>query len=236
MPIFAKLSILFAIIFAIGYLLSWYMYKNKHKKFNGSSLQTKIVMWIPIYLVFVVYIKFGLVVRIFITLFLIIGIVFDYIRAPRKHPSLAITYAVSVIIGVISFMPIAYINKNVALAIGFTSVLSDVMAFFMGNFIGKHHLPTKLNNNKSWEGVLGQVLGALFGVILLNLFVLQVPYWLFVVVGIGSAVGDLTNSYIKRQEGIKDWGNSIAGHGGYLDRFSSLSYACIFSLFFIIFT
>ncbi len=48
-----------------------------------------------------------------------------------------------------------------------------------------------------------------------------------VIVGLGTAYGDLLNSYVKRRLKIKDWGQSIPGHGGYSDRFSSMFGAVI---------
>ena len=54
-----------------------------------------------------------------------------------------------------------------------------------------------------------------------------VPWWLGLPIGLGSAAGDLTNSYVKRQLGIKDWSKLLPGHGGFTDRLSSLSGAAM---------
>ena len=108
--------------------------------------------------------------------------------------------------------------------------LSDTGAYFVGLKFGKHKLAPVISPKKTIEGVVGGVLGAIVGMIIycavLQLcFNMQVNYLYAVVYGIfGSAAGvfgDLCFSVIKRQTGIKDYGNLIPGHGGILDRFDS---------------
>jgi len=123
---------------------------------------------------------------------------------------------------------------NLLITICFASVLSDVTAFFMGNYLGKHKLPALFNKNKSWEGVAGQIIGAFIGVVLVNVYVVHIPtLLLFLPIGIGAAVGDLANSYVKRFLDIKDWSNNIPGHGGYLDRLSSLVGSALFTFYYL---
>ena len=109
--------------------------------------------------------------------------------------------------------------------------ISDAGAYFAGYFLGKHKLAPVVSPNKTIEGAVGGLLAAMLGMILYALildlgFHFDVNYLVAIVYGIlGSAVGvfgDLLFSVIKRQTGIKDYGNLIPGHGGILDRFDSV--------------
>ncbi len=109
--------------------------------------------------------------------------------------------------------------------------LADSGAYFVGVKFGKHKLAPVVSPNKTIEGVLGglgaSVVGMLLYALILDLICkFDVNYLVAILYGIlGSAVGtfgDLCFSIIKRQTGIKDYGNLIPGHGGALDRFDSL--------------
>lgn len=109
--------------------------------------------------------------------------------------------------------------------------LSDSGAYFAGKFLGKHKLAPVISPNKTVEGVVGGVLGAIMGMLLYSVlldlaFGFTVKYGVAVLYGLlgslGAVFGDLSFSVIKRQTGIKDYGNLIPGHGGILDRFDSM--------------
>lgn len=108
--------------------------------------------------------------------------------------------------------------------------LSDTGAYFAGRAFGKHKLAPVISPNKTIEGVAGGIVGAVVGMVLYALildvaFGFKVNYLFAVIYGllgsIGAVFGDLCFSVIKRQTGIKDYGNLIPGHGGILDRFDS---------------
>ena len=110
--------------------------------------------------------------------------------------------------------------------------LSDTGAYFAGRAFGKHKLAPVISPNKTVEGVVGGMAGAIIGMLLYCLaldlaFDFQVNYiygLLYGLMGSLAAVfGDLSFSAVKRQTGIKDYGNLIPGHGGILDRFDSMS-------------
>lgn len=114
------------------------------------------------------------------------------------------------------------------LVVAFTS---DAFALFAGMAFGKHKLAPELSPKKTVEGAIGGFAGAvvgcmLYGLILSTWFSYEVSYPLLALYGaLGSPVaqmGDLSFSYIKRQYGIKDFGNIFPGHGGVLDRFDSV--------------
>lgn len=109
--------------------------------------------------------------------------------------------------------------------------LPDTGAYFAGRFFGKHKLAPVISPKKTVEGVVGGVLSAMLGMLIYS-FVLDVAFGftanyavalLYGLVGsLGAVFGDLCFSVIKRQTGIKDYGNLIPGHGGILDRFDSM--------------
>ena len=109
--------------------------------------------------------------------------------------------------------------------------MSDAGAYFVGIKFGKHKLAPVVSPNKTIEGVGGGLAGSMIGMLLYAIVMdlilkFDVNYGFAIRYGLaGSCVGtfgDLCFSVIKRQTGIKDYGNLIPGHGGVLDRFDSL--------------
>lgn len=109
--------------------------------------------------------------------------------------------------------------------------LSDSGAYFIGCRFGKHKLAPVISPKKSVEGVFGGMLFAIVGMLLYGAimqfgfhFKVNFAYTaLYAVFGTACGVfGDLCFSVIKRQTGLKDYGNIIPGHGGILDRFDSM--------------
>ena len=109
--------------------------------------------------------------------------------------------------------------------------LSDAFALFAGMLFGKHKLAPVLSPKKTVEGSVGGLCGAVVGMLVYGLALeliwdRSVSYPLLMLYGgLGSVVsqlGDLSFSYIKREYGIKDFGNIFPGHGGVLDRFDSV--------------
>ncbi|MDD3165255.1 MAG: phosphatidate cytidylyltransferase [Oscillospiraceae bacterium] len=109
--------------------------------------------------------------------------------------------------------------------------LADGGAYFAGCAFGKHKMAPNLSPHKTVEGLLGGFFAAVLAMLAYAAvcrygFKLQVNYvaaLVYGVVGAGASVlGDLGFSAIKRQTGIKDYGNLLPGHGGILDRFDSM--------------
>jgi len=103
----------------------------------------------------------------------------------------------------------------------------DSAAFFGGTALGKHKLFPRISPNKSWEGALFGFVFAILTMLLAKLVVLDFLSWtnvvvLGIIIGIIGQLGDLVESSIKRDAGVKDSSSIIPGHGGIFDRFDSL--------------
>jgi phosphatidate cytidylyltransferase len=105
--------------------------------------------------------------------------------------------------------------------------LQDTSAYFVGRQFGRHKLAPILSPKKTWEGAAGGMIGAILtGIVCVWLLGLPITLLqgalLGVVGGVVGPLGDLSESLIKRQVGLKDAGTLIPGHGGILDRADSL--------------
>jgi phosphatidate cytidylyltransferase len=103
---------------------------------------------------------------------------------------------------------------------------SDTGAYFAGTLFGKHKLFERISPKKSWEGFWGGAALAIVITYILTLFFhsLTLVDWMIVsmIIIIGGTFGDLVESLLKRSIEIKDSGDSLPGHGGFLDRFDGL--------------
>lgn len=112
------------------------------------------------------------------------------------------------------------------LAIVVTVVSVDVGAFAAGVTMGRHKMTPRISPNKTWEGFAGAGVLAILAGVLLSVLALHQPWWVGVVLGLvillTATTGDLTESLIKRNLGVKDMSSWIPGHGGFLDRLDSL--------------
>ena len=110
--------------------------------------------------------------------------------------------------------------------------VADIAAYFAGRALGRHKLAPAISPGKTWEGVAGAVVGVLiYGGIVLSFSPLagKLPLPLPAIVGLlflltaVSVMGDLFESLLKRQAGIKDSSQLLPGHGGVLDRIDALT-------------
>jgi len=163
----------------------------------------------------------------------LLGMLFNHEKCNFKTTALFI--AVSVMISV-SFFHMILVrrlgNENLdVLVILIGCWITDTCAYFTGYFLGKHKLAPKISPKKTIEGSIGGIVGVIVIIVayayaagnIMNVSV-NIVSAVFVgfVSGIVSQFGDLCASIIKRENGIKDFGNIMPGHGGVMDRFDSL--------------
>lgn len=119
-----------------------------------------------------------------------------------------------------------YYNYEIILGSFLILWASDTGAYFAGTLFGKHKLFERISPKKSWEGFWGGAALAMAMTYGLSLYFqsLSVVNWLIValLIIIGGTFGDLVESLLKRSMAIKDSGDSLPGHGGFLDRFDGL--------------
>ena len=114
----------------------------------------------------------------------------------------------------------------------------DTFAYFGGKSLGKHKLSPRISPNKTIEGSLSGILGAVIIAVLYKLFVFKSlsffhVFAITIIISVFGQVGDLIESLLKRKAEIKDSSNALPGHGGMLDRFDSLIFCSPFLYFYI---
>ncbi|HZA03798.1 MAG TPA: phosphatidate cytidylyltransferase [Propionibacteriaceae bacterium] len=104
--------------------------------------------------------------------------------------------------------------------------MNDTGGLIAGVLFGKHPMATMISPKKSWEGFAGSMILGVAAGTLMAMFVLDVPFWVGIIIGVCLVVvatgGDLIESMVKRDIGIKDMSSFLPGHGGVMDRLDSL--------------
>ncbi len=125
--------------------------------------------------------------------------------------------------------------------------MTDIGAYFIGSFFGKHKLVPKISPKKTVEGAVGGIAISLLSVVIISLFYqfvclgdsaavswgILIPYSL--AAALVSMLGDLAASLVKRACGVKDFGKLLPGHGGLLDRFDSVLFVAPLTFFTILY-
>lgn len=106
------------------------------------------------------------------------------------------------------------------------AVAADTGAYAAGLAFGRHPMAPRISPKKTWEGFGGAVIASLAAGVLLALFLLDLPWWAGLIFGaailLSATLGDLGESMLKRDLGIKDMSSWLPGHGGLLDRLDSI--------------
>jgi phosphatidate cytidylyltransferase len=128
-------------------------------------------------------------------------------------------------------------GRNLVFLALFTTFGSDTAAYFTGRALGRHHLAPSISPGKTWEGTIAGFLGAII-VSLLFTMVLPLSYWQAILLGflvsLFGQLGDLIESLLKRNMGVKDSGRLLPGHGGALDRIDSVVFAGVVVYYYVI--
>ncbi|MDP4130513.1 MAG: phosphatidate cytidylyltransferase [Bacteroidota bacterium] len=168
-----------------------------------------------------------------------------YVRKPHVHnmgySALGLIY-ISLSLGLLLNLRTYYpglalepVNKLLVIMIILSLWVNDTMAYLVGSLIGKTPL-SKISPKKTWEGTIG---GILFSIVFMGVagyflssdFEMQaVSQWVLVaaIASVSGTLGDLLQSKLKRMADVKDSGQIMPGHGGFLDRFDSLLFATPF--------
>jgi len=130
----------------------------------------------------------------------------------------------------------------------FVTFGSDTAAFFIGRALGRHHLVPSISPGKTWEGAIGGIFGAIIVSLLFTLptlfafpnplYLQDFSYWqailLSLLASIFGQLGDLVESLLKRNMGVKNSGKLLPGHGGFLDRIDSIVFAGVVVYYYVI--
>lgn len=129
---------------------------------------------------------------------------------------------------------IVYVNGGMIIISLLISIwVCDSAAYFLGSAFGKHKLFPRVSPNKSWEGAIAGFIFSIIAMVALKSFLIDFLIWqdviiLGIIVGVIGQMGDLVESLIKRDAGVKDSSALIPGHGGIFDRFDSLLFTAPF--------
>ena len=130
------------------------------------------------------------------------------------------------------------VGRNIFLAVVGLTILYDVCAYAIGSLWGSRPLAASISPRKSWEGAIGAtfvlLLAALAIVPSIDPFTAGSAVGLALVIAVTAPFGDLVESAIKRDMGVKDMSGLLPGHGGILDRIDALLFTCPAAYWFLL--
>lgn len=226
-------AVIFAALLAIGsYELLYRTHLVKHSRLviYSSIMAFAVVMWSHAGAVHA-WLLIGLLLY---TLILFAEMMMDHVKV--RIETIALCYVSGAVVPFLLSSLIRILGmttgRYVILIPFVIAFLSDGGAYFAGLKFGKHKLAPVVSPNKTIEGALGGLAAAMLGMVIYALILdiafpqFRVNYGIAILYGLMGSLagvfGDLCFSIIKRQTGIKDYGNLIPGHGGVLDRFDSM--------------
>jgi phosphatidate cytidylyltransferase len=175
-----------------------------------------------------------------VMVFSLLWFVFEVVHT-RPMVNVAVTVGGFVYTGVLgAFAGLLLTSENgvgLILGVAIPVIAYDIAGFFIGSQFGKTRLAPEISPNKTVEGLIGGMAGS---IVVAVLIVKQIHPWgdllhvfaLGVTVAIMAPLGDLAESMLKRDLGIKDFGALLPGHGGVLDRFDAILF-CLPAVYFL---
>jgi phosphatidate cytidylyltransferase len=165
------------------------------------------------------------------------GVVWLFADATRRDVvrTLGTTLLFGLWVGFLASFAVLLVNRPVGgplvvLAVAGAAIFTDIGGYAFGVALGRHKVAPSISPNKTWEGLLGGLAvatstGALVLPLLGDTFDPLSAAVVVLVCGIASFLGDLAESMIKRDLGVKDLGSVLPGHGGVLDRVDGILFA-----------
>jgi phosphatidate cytidylyltransferase len=115
--------------------------------------------------------------------------------------------------------------------------LIDTFGYLVGRKLGRHKLAPGVSPKKTWEGLLASIIAGTVSTVLLVVFLLNLDWWYGLILAaaliLAAVFGDLAESLIKRDLGVKDMSSLLPGHGGLMDRLDSLLPASLVTYVFV---
>ncbi|MCF7796966.1 MAG: phosphatidate cytidylyltransferase [Candidatus Marinimicrobia bacterium] len=220
-----------------------------------QALSPNKILGYAIYLAFLVVILGGGYADVSTLLYLaIIGlfIVELFRRAQRVFENVATTFLSAIFLGLVmtTFVQLRLLKHpeitgwgdfggRLVLTVFLSVWICDMLAYLIGSAFGRHKIFPRVSPNKSWEGSLAGLAGAILTVSILVMtgflpqFGIADMLVMGIIAGVFGQVGDFVQSLVKRDVGVKDSSNLIPGHGGAWDRLDSLLFAVPLSYFYI---
>jgi phosphatidate cytidylyltransferase len=128
--------------------------------------------------------------------------------------------------GFVALLLAAHRGEKAIVTFIVVTIASDIGGYAVGVLAGRHPMAPVISPKKSWEGFAGSVVFCVIAGWLLVAYLLDGRWWVGVLLGlvavVAATLGDLCESVIKRDLGIKDMSNIVPGHGGLMDRLDSL--------------
>jgi len=207
------------------------MFELREMFFKKDIVLPRIIIVLGL-IVFLASIYFGTVL-IYASLLLIFIVImgFDLFKSNlegamiRASAAIFIVVYIAVLLSSIYHVRLLENGRNLILSLLFMIWITDSAAYFVGKAMGKHKGVFKASPNKSLEGFLAGILFSFAASYFMIKFLgLSFPQAIAVAIsgGIFGQMGDLFESILKRDAGVKDSSNVLPGHGGILDRFDSL--------------
>lgn len=165
----------------------------------------------------------------------------DRVPWPRLASDLGAAALVQLYVTLLASFAVLLLSENNGQwwTLGFIIIVIsvDTGAYASGLLFGKHPMAPTISPKKTWEGLAGAAVVSVVAGVLISLFMVHNTWWFGVIFGLvilfTATIGDLAESLIKRDLGIKDMSSWLPGHGGFLDRLDSIlpSAVAAFALF-----
>ena len=236
-------SLLASILIGIG-LVEFFNLVEKKNIFVYKTFGVIIGMLVPAIMYFQMgYEGYFTLEPFFIVIACLFIFVLQFIRRDSSQAlaSIAVTlFGLLYIAWMFSFFIKLKFLPNGALLVAFlilVTKMGDVGAYFIGGAIGKHNLIPRISPHKTVEGTIGGLVFSVVSALVSKLYLPDFTYWhlftLGLLLGILAQVGDLAESLLKRDCGVKDSGTNLSGFGGVLDLIDSLIFTAPIFYFYI---